>query len=138
MPAMHVQHYLQRATDFLEGMQLTRTDESYWNSSALLAIHAAVSYSDALRIGLGDQRLSADDHRQAADELQKALPSRNAGNQTGIKHLRYLLSKKHLVAYGDHRLEQADYETLFTRAERFALWADRMGNQLNIEGWKHG
>jgi hypothetical protein len=97
-----------------------------------------VSYSDALRIGLGDRKLSADDHRQAADELQKALPFGNAGDHTGIKHLRYLLSKKHLVAYGDQRLEQADYETLFTRAERFALWADRMGNQLDMEGWKHG
>jgi hypothetical protein len=138
MQAVRVQHYIQRATDFLEGMKLTRTDQSYWNSSALLAIHSAVSYSDALRVGLGDQKLSADDHNKAADALQKMLPSKATRNQTGLAHFRYLLSKKHLVAYDDHRLEHTDYETLFTRAERFALWADKIGIQLNIEGWHYG
>ena len=135
---MQVQHYIHRATDFLEGMQLTRTDESYWNSSALLAIHSAVSYSDALCLGLGDQKLSADDHQKSADSLQKLLASKHLEDQAGFKHLRFLLSKKNLVAYGDQRLEHSDYEMLFTKAERFARWADKIGSQLNIEGWKHG
>ena len=138
MQAVRVQHYIQRATDFLEGMKLTRGDEPYWNSSALLAIHSAVSYSDALRTGLGDQKLSADDHNKAADALQKILSSRTSGDQTGLAHFRYLLSKKHLVTYGDRRLEHTDYEALFTRAERFAQWADKTGSQLNIEGWQNG
>jgi len=137
MQAVRVQHYIQRATDFLEGMQLTRNDESYWNSSALLAIHSAVSFTDALRLGLGDRSLPSDDHKKAADSLQKIMSTRNAGEQTGLGHLRYLLSKKHLVAYGDRRLEHTDYETLFTKAERFAKWADKIGSQLNIEGWRH-
>ena len=93
---MQVQHYIHRATDFLEGMQLTRTDESYWNSSALLAIHSAVSYSDALRLGLGDQKVSADDHQKSADSLQKLLASKHLEDRAGFKHLRFLLSKKNL------------------------------------------
>ena len=137
MQTVQLQHYIRRSTDFLEGMKLTRTDEPYWNSSALLAIHSAVSYSDALRIGLGDQRLSADDHNQAADALQKLLPSNRLSNQTGLGHFRYLLSKKHLVTYGDRRLERTDYEALFTKAERFAQWVDSVGIQLRIEGWQH-
>jgi hypothetical protein len=138
MQAMQVQHYIRRATDFLEGMKLTRTEESYWNSSALLAIHSAVSYCDALRAGLGEQRLPADDHKKASYALQKILPSKAPEDQTGLAHLRSLLSKKHLVTYGDHRLEHTDYETLFTKAERFAQWADKMGSQLNIKGWRRG
>ena len=138
MQAVQVQHYIHRAADFLDGMQLTRTDKSYWNSSALLAIHSAVSYCDALRLGLGDQRLSADDHQKAVETLQKLLASKNLQDQTGFKHLRFLFSRKNLVAYGDQRLEHSDYEMLFTKAERFALWADKIGSQLNIEGWKHG
>lgn len=138
MQSVRVQHYIQRATDLLEGMQLTRTDSSYWNSSALLAIHSAVSYSDALRVGLGDHSLASDDHGKAADALQKVLPSKNPDKNHGLGHLRYLLSKKHLVTYGDHRLERTDYETLFTKAERFAQWADKIGSQLNIEGWQYG
>jgi hypothetical protein len=137
MQAVQVQLYIHRAIDFLEGMQLTRTDEYYWNSSALLAIHSAVSYSDALRLGLGDQKLSADDHQKAADSLQKLLASKHLEDQAGFKHLRFLLSKKNLVAYGDQRLEYTDYEALFTRAERFAQWAGKTGRKLNLAGWQH-
>ncbi|WP_213803828.1 hypothetical protein [Granulicella sp. dw_53] len=139
MSAVKVQHHIRRAMDFLEGMKLSaRTDEPCWNSSALLAIHSALSYSDALRVGLGDERLSADNHQKAADALQKLLPSNKLDDQTGLGHFRYMLSKKHLVAYGDRRLEHTDYETLFTKAERFAKWADKIGVLLNIEGWQDG
>jgi hypothetical protein len=137
MQAVEVVHYIRRATDFLEGMQLTRNDKDYWNSSALLAIHSAVSYSDALRKGLGDTKLSSDDHRKAAESLEQALSSHGLSDQTGLKHLRYLLSKKNLIAYSDRRLERTDYEALFTKAERFAHWADTTGIQLRIEGWNY-
>jgi hypothetical protein len=135
MQAVQVQLYIHRATDFLEGMQLTRTDESYWNSSALLAIHSAVSYSDALRLGLGDQKLSADDHQKAADTLHTLLASRNLEDQSAFKHLRFLLKRKSLVTYGNQRLDSTDYEALFTNAERFALWARKTGRKLNLAGW---
>jgi hypothetical protein len=138
MQAVEVEHYIRRATDFLEGMQLTRADSDYWNSSALLAIHSAVSFTDALRIGLGDTNLSLDNHRRAADLLDKLLSLRNSVDQRGLKHLRFLLSRKNLVAYEKRRLERTDYEALFTQAERFAHWADVTGSQLKIEGWKHG
>ena len=55
MEAAQVQHFLNRAQDFLQDMQLLREDEAYRNSSALLGIHAAVSYTDALRVGFGGQ-----------------------------------------------------------------------------------
>jgi hypothetical protein len=137
MQAVEVEHYIRRATDFLAGMKLTRDDDSYWNSSALLAIHSAVSYSDALRKGLGDTKLSSDDHRKAAEALEQALSSHRLTDPTGLKHLRYLLSKKNLIAYENRRLERTDYEALFTKAERFARWADTTGIQLKIEGWNY-
>jgi hypothetical protein len=34
MSAAQVEHYLQRAIDFFDDMQLTRNDEAYRNSSA--------------------------------------------------------------------------------------------------------
>jgi hypothetical protein len=137
MQSVEVQHYIRRATDFLKGMQLTRSDQAYWNSSALLAIHSAVSYTDALRTGLGDEKLSADAHKKATDSLAKRLDSKGLTDHTGLRHLRFLLSKKNLVAYDKRRLERTDYEALFTRAERFAQWADTTGSQLRIEGWNN-
>ena len=138
MQAVLVQHHIQRATDFFNGMQLTRDDEPFRNSSALLAIHSAVSYTDALRTGLGDEKLSGDDHNQAADALRRLLNTRVVTAQDGINHLQYLVSRKSFVAYGSERLSENEFRRLVIRAERFAKWANGIGKQLRIEGWDHG
>ena len=135
MPAIQVEHYLKRAADFSYVVLLLRGDESHRYSSALLAIHAAISYSDALRVGLGDSRLSADDHQKAADALKDVLFSVDPTDETGLGHLRYLLSSKSLVAYGNQRISAKDFEMVLTKAERFATWANRIGRQRKIEGW---
>lgn len=137
MQAVQVQHYIQRATDFFNGMQLTRDEEPYRNSSALLAIHSAVSYTDALRTGLGDENLSGDDHRQAADALRPLLNTRSVKAQDGVGHLQYLISRKSSVAYGSERLGANEFLSLVIRAERFAKWANGIGRQLNLEGWNY-
>jgi hypothetical protein len=63
MAVMHVQTYLGRARDFLEGMKFLVKEEFYMLdddfvrykfSPALLGIHGAIAYSDALRSGLGN------------------------------------------------------------------------------------
>ena len=133
MPAIQVEHYLKRAADFSYVVLVLRGDESHRNSSALLAIHAAISYSDALRAGLGDVKLGVDS--KAADALKRVLALKVVDDETGLGHLRYLLSNKSLVAYGDQRINAKDFEMLFTKAERFVAWANRIGMQLKIEGW---
>ena len=135
---MLVQHYLARAQDFLEGMQLLREDETYRASSALLGIHAAVSYSDALRIGLGDEVLAADDHREAVRALRSLLPAKTQAEERGTRHLAVLISKKNAVAYGRGAMQTDDYRLITTTAERFATWANRTGTELQIKGWAHG
>jgi hypothetical protein len=135
MQAMQVERYLKRAADFSYVVLLLRGDESHRYSTALLAIHAAIAYSDALRIGLGNTKLGSDDHNKAAESLRLLLPSSSDRDETGISHLRYLLSNKSLVAYGSQRISTKDFEKLFTKAERFVKWANRTGLQLKIEGW---
>ncbi len=131
-----VQHYLNRAVDLFDAMILLQDDQAFRNSSALLAIHSAISYSDALRAGLGDEKLAADGHDKAADTLQ-ALVARYPQHRSGVSHLRFLLSKKNVVAYSAKRMEHSDYESLFTRAGRFAKWADATARELKIAGWKY-
>jgi hypothetical protein len=137
MPVVQVEHYLQRAADFFYGMRLMCGDDSYRNSSALLAIHSAVSYSDALRVGLGEQKRSADDHSKAVDALQNILPSKQVSDQSGFGHLRFLISNKSRVAYGSQTLTAKELEMLLTKAERFASWANTLARRLKIEGWTH-
>jgi hypothetical protein len=135
MQALRVQHYLRRAADFLEGMRLTGLDESFPNSSGLLAVHAALSYADALRAGLGSEVLGADDHRKAVGELEQLLKSANFDDMRGLAQLKELLASKSLVAYGDTRLSERDLKMLATRAERFAGWAIIVGRRLELQGW---
>jgi len=100
MIAVEVQHYLGRARDFLKGMDLLQNDlAEYRYSSALLGIHGAISYCDALRIGLGSKGLSSDDHQSAARELRLLLASRKFENPQGVGRLEKLLSKKSMIAY---------------------------------------
>jgi hypothetical protein len=73
MPAEQVEHYIRWASDFVRGMKMTQGDDLYRNSSALLAIHSAISYADALRVGLGDSQLSNEDHKVATDRLKRLL-----------------------------------------------------------------
>jgi hypothetical protein len=137
MQAVQVQHYIERATDFSRGMRLMSDDEDHVNSSALLAIHSAISYSDALRAGLGDQRLSSDDHRNAVDTLQGLLNTNRYKEQQGLRHFKLLLSKKSRVAYSDHPLSLTERKDLVTAAERFEVWVNQVGKHLNLEGWTH-
>ena len=64
MANAEVQCFLSRARDFLKGMELLKDDlAEYRNSSALLGIHAAISYGDALRVGMGNRKLSSDEQK---------------------------------------------------------------------------
>lgn len=135
MPAEQVEHYIRRAVDFFQCMQLVRDDVQFRNSSALLAIHSAVSFGDALRLGLGESELSSDDHGNAVESLRQALLSRRCKDDAGLKYLRDLLSRKTQIAYGSKRV--SDYDSFIDKAEKFAAWSNRIGNQLNIEGWRH-
>jgi hypothetical protein len=135
MSALIVEHYLQRARDFFLGMRLMRDDGLYRNSLALLAIHSALSFSDALRAGLGEERLARDSHKQAVDSLRKLLAPKGVKPGNGLNYLKELLASKSGVAYGDKRLSDNELRSLILGAERFSAWANDMGKLLKLEGW---
>jgi hypothetical protein len=136
MIAVQVQHFLGRARDFLKGMDLLQGDlAGYRFSSALLGIHGAISYCDALRTGMGRERVSSDDHSRAANDLKSLLVSRNFVNRKGIGHFEKLLSKKNRVEYDPVTVRENEVEDIVKQAERFAFWAEETGRKLKIEGW---
>jgi hypothetical protein len=136
MIGVQVQHYLGRARDFLKGMELLQNDlGEYRYSSALLGIHGALSYCDALRIGLGGESLSSDDHQVAPRELKSLLASRKYEQPEGVDRLEKLLAQKSMIAYFPKRVGERDIVTIIQQARRFALWAEGVGKELSIEGW---
>ena len=137
MISVQVQHYRGRARDFLEGMNLLKDDlVEYRFSSALLGIHCAISYCDALRIGLGSGSLASDDHRRAADELKSLLASRKFVKLQGADQVAKLIAKKSRIAYAAEAVKETEVEEIVKRAERFAIWAEETGKALGIMGWR--
>ena len=137
MIAVEVQHYLSRARDFLKGMDLLKDDlTGYRYSPALLGIHSAISYSDALRTGMGCTDVSADDHRNAARDLKSRLSARKYEDQKGAEKLDHLLGKtRKKIAYFPEASDVDEIKSVVLHVERFASWAEKTGKQLNIAGW---
>ena len=144
MSAVEVQRFLSRARDFLKGMECLVQEDLYIldedlvkfrYSPALIGIHCAISYSDALRTGMGCADVSSDDHQRAASDLRSRLASRRFEKQQGTKHLERLLSKKGRIAYSSDAAREDEIEDIVKRAKRFAAWAEATGEELRIEGW---
>jgi hypothetical protein len=134
--SISVQLYLARARDFFEGMKFLKDDlTSFKCSSALLGIHGAIAYSDALRIGLGGEGLFAEDHSTAETDLRRRLIARKYEKLAGIGRLRELLNRKSRVAYSDVRLNENQVKLIVVDAERFEVWVNTTARELKIEGW---
>jgi virulence-associated protein VapD len=136
MAAVHVQHFLDRARDFLKGMDLLKDDlAGYKFSLALLGIHCAISYSDALRTGMGCVDVSSDDHRNAPSDLKQRLADRKFEKTQGAVRFERLLSKKNRIEYDPVTVRENEVEDIVIQAMRFADWAEEAGKALKIEGW---
>lgn len=138
MTAVQVQHYLSRARDFLKGMDLLKDDLTEFKcSSALLGIHGAISYCDALRVGLGSGKIPSEDHQSAVMDLKSLLASRKYERLQGADRLARLLSRRNSVAYAAGSITEERVKAIVEQAQRFAAWAEITGVVLKIEGWKY-
>jgi hypothetical protein len=118
--------YYRRAAQLASAMRLCRDDLSaYGYAAALLAVHSAISYSDAVMIGLIGKRPRGEDHRQAIIALKRACAGAKI-DQRGISNLQALLSVKTDISYGDQVIDNVRIEALCDAAERFQTWADRV------------
>lgn len=153
MSAIDVHNFLRRAKDFESSMKLctasstsaevvflaaglAENDENM-QSAALLGIHAAISYADALCIGLGDSELSAEDHQKAGRRLQDVLANKKLKDTSGIKRFGELLSKKSAVAYRKNRINENDLKQIVESSQRFSSWVNKIGKELKVEGWEN-
>ena len=130
-----VVHYLNRARGFRDGMFLLADD--YGNAAALLAVHSAISLTDAVRMHFTGERGRGEDHSEAGISLRGLCRARSL-DVSGLKHLEFLLSKKTLIAYGDERLEESKHlRAAIDAAERFAAWVRRTFPEVAREDRSH-
>ena len=103
--------------------QTRKVDKSQAGKYALLAIHAAISYSDALSIAYGGIK-STDDHAKAVDALRSVL-----GAQLMIaraKELLKILLEKDAVSYQGSYYTLEEGQRILAVAESYCAWARRV------------
>jgi hypothetical protein len=107
-------------------MHLCQDDLSAYASAAvLLAVHSAISYNDAVLIGLGGTRPRGENHREAIAALKRACTRANI-EQQGIAQLQKLLSAKTDISYGNRQIDDQQATALCIAAKRFETWAERV------------
>jgi hypothetical protein len=116
-----------RALQLANAMKLCHDGmPTYGSAVALLAVHSAISYNDAVLIRLTGQKSRSQDHRRAIVAIRKACKKNRNIQTDAIKHLDKLLGAKTDVAYGDFEVDHQKIEFLYVAAERFQTWAERI------------
>jgi len=116
-----VEIYLERAEQFARARELCRSDPEYSAATALLAVHSAISFNDALLALLTNSRSKGTDHAEARFRTMEACRSRGIATD-GLEHLKKLVSAKTNVSYGDQTISFDKAGELATASERFQSW----------------
>ena len=111
------EHFCDAAKDSIE--------LEYWTAAAVLIVHSAIAYADALCIKLSGQRSVGDSHEHTITLLEELI----AGGEEKTKalnQLRYIIEEKTRVSYLGEMLPPSNTRELWKRLERFREWALRI------------
>jgi len=114
--------FLERAQHLSAARKLVADDADYTSALALLAVHSAISWNDAVSVKLAGKPVKSEDHMRAAIMVEKQCVSRKL-NYDGVRHLKKLIQEKSRVSYGDQRTTAEAAFALSVSAERFEKWA---------------
>ena len=112
---------LHRNSQELEAISETR----YGNGLAIIAIHAAIAYTDALTIAYRGIKSQDGDHVRAADVLAHALGQK----QEYVRHvnrLRGILQAKSDASYSGKYYTLDDGRRIVREATEYIRWAEDM------------
>lgn len=126
MDEIRIRVHHDRALQLADAMNLCHDGmESYASAVALLAVHSAISFSDAVLIRLTGKRSYSKNHRKAIDAITRACKKAQI-EVGGIKHLDKLVSAKTDVSYGDKGVDKQAVNALYVAAGRFQAWAEHV------------
>ena len=97
---------------------------------AVLCIHSAIAYADALTIRAGGRKSKSGDHRDAAAFLASVLALRSNDDKAAHKAFQALLNRKDEVSYADDLVTDLDAHALRARLQVFAAWAEQRYDAL--------
>ena len=118
------QSLAQAATDLAE---VADDGDAYGNAMAIVSVHSAIAYGDALCIAFGGFKSTEGEHVAAVDVLADALGNRAPPDQ--IHQFRSILAEKDTIAYQGTFYTVVDARKVVSRLRAFADWAQTMYEQ---------
>lgn len=97
-------------------------EPKYGNGLAIIAVHAAIAYTDALTVAFREIKSTDGEHLQAADVLVHALGHR--ADAEAVRRLKRVLGAKSHASYSGNYHTLEDGRGLLRELERFAEWAE--------------
>lgn len=110
-----------KALEALSDHDFRSEDGDYASSVVLLAVHAAISFADAVLV-TATGTPSSGSHDSAPERLSQAVKA-NRLDAAPITRFRRLIAQKHACAYGPKALRRTDIESAILNLEAFASWA---------------
>jgi hypothetical protein len=117
--AAAVKTYMVKAEEFL-GSAETSLAGGQWNAAGLGAVHAAISFADAVLAAVAGVRSCEKDHSAVVSLLDERVAAFNGATR---RQLVGLLGSKNTVEYEHRLLTETEAVQLVDSAKRFAKWA---------------
>lgn len=99
-------------------------DSRYGNALAILAIHAAIAFTDALTVTHRELKSTDGDHTRAADLLVHAMGHKADAGQ--VRRLRGILNAKSSASYSGNFYTLADGLRVLMETRIYAEWSAEM------------
>lgn len=126
VPGHRARQYRRVAEGLVESAEalhaLADEGDRYGNAIGVLAVHAAIAWTDTLTIAYGGVKHTGADHRQAADLLLEVLGDHRLTSDAR-RNLQAILQTKEEVSYQGEFYRVADAMTLLAQLRAFVDWA---------------
>ncbi len=119
--------YLDKAVRFRVDAEkmLVLANEFSGNGVAVLCVHAAIAYGDAISILAGGRKSKSGDHRDAAPFLASVIPIRTVEDKAALRAFQTILNRKDAVSYLDDVVDEEEATSLLERLGAFLRWAEK-------------
>jgi hypothetical protein len=103
---------------------IERADARHASALAILSVHAAIAYADAVAVHVGGRKSTSADHEAAVRLLRSVLGQRLP--TTVERMLNRLLAEKDRLEYQGYLATMQEATSLLGRATQIAAWAEEM------------
>jgi hypothetical protein len=113
--------FLERGNQLAESRKLMEDSSDYTAALALVAVHSAIAFNDALLVKLSGKHLPTADHMTAVKRTRAQCVRMKIATD-GLQHLQKLIAAKTNISYGEKRTSIETAIALSVASERFETW----------------